>query len=318
MSLQRSQQYCQQGETMNNTVVNTATSNPEVIDQSPETPVDDSAVNAPPATETEPVTDPNETLRQELRDELEKELSTKYAKLGRRETALKQQLSQMTQQQSEYEKTQELANKYKQLEELKGQSKGAVLSELGISYDDLVTEYVSGELTPQADPKMTAIEKELEAVKARLEQEDKQRQQAALQEQEKQVQHFVESKVKEVGANLVANIEGGYDLVQQAAQTVFNETGELPPIEEIIEQIETHYKSQFDYILDTDYGKSKFDDRYKSYVAEKQKERESSTTITNKAPPAPAPANTSDKEFPGKGTKEGLRYLMELRKQENN
>lgn len=248
-----------------------------------------------------------EALKEQIREEVARDLRKQFSKLGRKEQLLKQQMAEL-------EANQAKLNKFGTLEEkLNAGNRAAVLQELGIDIDDLTSDLVSGSLKPKDDP-LEEIKAELKALKQEREAERLKQQELAQQQQQSQVTDFLKSQLEESDAELLkAKGDVAVQEIYAAAQEVFDEMGSVD-VPAIIEELEKYYQEEADKLLNTSFGKKRFESKYEEYIRLKAEEKSKAPTLSNKVAGSSAPQVETDFDKM-KGTAQGLRYLLKKHKQ---
>ena len=192
------------------------------------------AVNTQPTETTEPIT-----------DEKPNEWDARFSKLSKRE-------SKLTQWEKRLKESQQDLTEYNQVKELAKSNPSAVLEQLGISWDDLVSAQIERTESQQKDPTQQALD-EIKAEQAKLQDELKARDKRELEAKQASTKTQVEN-------SLMASFEEGKAELKflsrlpqeqlkselfEAAVEMHKQTGKVPTSKEVCTLLESLYEDQY-------------------------------------------------------------------------
>lgn len=226
--------------------------------------------------ETQAAVDPTEALRAEIRKELEKEVRSKFGEIGVREAQLKKREKML----ETFTKANDALSKGEKL---------TALQLLGIDADGLYDEITTSILNKPKAPKVTVDDLPEEERQAILFAKELQAKELQRQQQESivRVKEFISSVAASKEAHLVKNIPGAIDFVNTLADNKISMLKQEDPdahidpaeiVEWAVQETEQFYRSQFDTVVESDYGKKMVESKYSKYLEAKQQEKEKPVT----------------------------------------
>lgn len=200
------------------------------------------STEAAPATVEAPVEAPKaeEPPPQKSKEELE--FASRFAALTKREKAILQQQRLM----QEKAKDLEALSKFEELKKGAKTNPIAILENLGLSYKE-ITDFVLNDNKPTTDSVLGTLQQQVEALKTQLAEKEASEKRSKDEAAIRNFKYAIQSHVDK-NADTFELIRGNnaYDTVFEVASNVFDETGEIPDIDEVAKQVESYLEGELE------------------------------------------------------------------------
>lgn len=205
------------------------------------------AVEAAPSTPVDTPKPPEKT-KEEL------EFASRFAALTKREKSILHQQRMM----QEKAKDLEALTKYEEAKKSAKNNPIAVLESLGLDYKYL-TDFILNDNKPTTEGKLGTLEQQVQALTQQLAEkaqvEEQMKQERAVNEFKGKIKDHVE---KNADAYELIRVNNAFDTVYEVACSVYDETGEIPDIDEVAKNVEAHLESELDKLKEAKKVRSRF------------------------------------------------------------
>lgn len=177
---------------------------------------------------------PPEKTKEEL------EFASRFAALTKREKTI------LAQQRAMQEKAKDLEalTKYEEAKKNAKQNPIAILESLGLDYKYL-TDYILNDNKPTTEGKLGTLEQQVQALQQQLAQKEQLEKQMKQEQTINQFKYAIKDHVDKNGdAFELIRANDAYETVFEVASNVFDETGEIPDIDDVAKQVETYLEGE--------------------------------------------------------------------------